>query len=237
MRSASSPSIHADVTGTVTLKGQPNSKDETFVAKVANCGESSVRHTENWKVGSKGELAEVVVWIVNPKAKSPLAQPAGYAQPFIKQILCRYEPHVAVVVAGKPIEISNLDPALHNIHARKYDGLGKPPGADVFNFGQAQGQKEKRQFDQPGIYTLECNVHSWMQSWIMVLPKGDADLACFAVSQADGTFKLCDSDLLADGDYKIDAWHPRFAQPLEQTLHVKNGMAVINFQFDGAKSF
>ena len=41
----------------------------------------------------------------------------------------------------------------------------------------------------------------------------------------------------ADGDYKIDAWHPRFAQTLEQTIHVKNGAATVTFQFDGSKSF
>jgi len=59
---------------------------------------------------------------------------------------------------------------------------------------------------------------------------------CFGVTGDDGTFKVW-SNGLADGDYKIDAWHPRFAQPLEQTVHVKNGTAIVNFQFDGTKSF
>src|SRR5260221_123137 len=59
--------VHADITGTVTLVGKPNSHDETFVAQASGCGESPVRHTENWKVGPKGELGDVVVWIVDPK--------------------------------------------------------------------------------------------------------------------------------------------------------------------------
>jgi hypothetical protein len=73
-----------------------------------------------------------------------------------------------------------------------------------------------------------------MQAWVMALPT-----RMFAVTDTDGTFKLfqADNQRLSDGDYKVDAWHPRFADKLEQTIHVKNGSATVNFQFDGAKSF
>jgi plastocyanin len=222
----------ADVTGTVTLVGKPNSQDETFVAQANGCGESPVRHTENWKVGPKGELGDVVVWIVDPK----MAMKIGAKVPpeiELKQIGCRYVPHVAAVQAGVNFKIINGDPTLHNIRAKVYDGPGKPPGADVFNFGQAaQGQVDEREFDDPGIYTLQCDVHAWMQCWVYVLSS-----PCFGVTGTDGTFKLQGSDVLADGDYKIEAWHPRFADTLEQTIHVKNGAANVNFQFDGGKSF
>ena len=227
-------SASADVTGTVILKGQPNSKDETFYAKASNCGESPVRHTENWKIGPKGELADVVVWILDPKFPNAL----DYITPLptIKQLGCTYVPHVIAVRAGTRFQIINGDPTLHNIRARAYDGPGKPPGAAIFNFGQSyQGQTDERQFDQPGIYTLECNVHSWMQCWVMVLPP--AILPGYAVTTTNGSFKIIAGETLVDGDYKIDAWHPRFAQPLEQTVHVKNGAATVNFVFDGAKSF
>jgi plastocyanin len=231
---ALAPSARADITGTVTLQGKPNSQDETFVAKASGCGESPIRHTENWKVGPKGELGDVVVWIVDPKVSRPL----GYATatPPVKQIGCRYVPHVLVVRAGESFQIINADPTLHNVRAKVYDGPRKPPGADVFNFGQAtQGQTDEREFDDPGIYTLQCDVHAWMQCWVMVLPK--AILPFDAVTDTDGKFKIIGGETLDDGDYKIDAWHPRFAQTLEQTIHVKNGAANVNFQFDGAKSF
>jgi plastocyanin len=225
------PSARADITGTVTLQGKPNSQDETFVAQANGCGESPIRRTENWKIGPKGELGDVVVWIVDPKfGKIAAAIPPEIE---LKQIGCRYVPHVAAVQAGVNFKITNGDPTLHNIRAKVYDGPGKPPGADVFNFGQAtQGQTDEREFDDPGIYTLQCDVHAWMQCWVMVL-KGNV----FGVTGLDGKFKLQSSDELADGDYKIDAWHPRFAQMLEQTIHVKNGTAQANFQFDGGKSF
>jgi hypothetical protein len=219
----------ADITGTVRLTGKPNSQDETFVAKANGCGESPIRHTENWKVGPKGELGEVVVWLDDPKLVD-LDHKA--IMPTVSQIGCRYVPHVIAVEATSNFKIINGDPTLHNIRAKVYNGPGQPPGADVFNFGQVrQGQVDERSFDNPGIYTLQCDVHGWMQCWVMALKS-----PCFAVTDADGNFKLAWPEL-ADGDYKMEAWHPRFADPLEQTIHVKNGTATVNFQFDGAKSF
>ena len=142
-------------------------------------------------------------------------------------------PHVLAVQAGVNFKIINCDPTLHNIRAKVYDGPGQPPGADVFNFGQGtQGQTDEREFDDPGIYTLQCDVHGWMQCWGMVLKSW-----CFGVTGLDGKFKLRSGGDLLDGDYKIDAWHPRFAQTLEQTVHVKNGTANVDFHFDGVKSF
>jgi len=228
--------LRADVTGSVTLKGEPKSQDETFVAEASGCGEGSVRHTENWKIGKKGELEDVVVWIVDPKFQDEdLLSVKQLPEPILKQIGCRYDPHVMAITAKAPFKIVNGDPTLHNVHATVYDGPGQPPGPTIFNLGQSyQGQSDEKQFDQPGIYSLQCNVHSWMQCWVMVLPQG-----CFGVTGSDGAFKLLSGGPLPllDGDYKIDAWHPRFAQTLEQTVHVKNGTANVNFQFDGAKSF
>ncbi len=224
---------HADITGTVTLQGKPGSQDDTFLAPVSGCGESPVRHTENWKVGSKGEFADVVIWIVDPKIAADAATKPTEIE--VKQLGCRYIPHVIAVEAGVPFKIINADPTIHNVHAKISDGPDKPPGADIpgFNFGQVrQGQADDKQFDDPGLYTLQCDVHSWMQCWVMALKS-----PCFGVSDTEGKFKLRSTESVLDGDYKIDAWHPRFAKTLEQTVHVKNGSATVTFQFDGSKSF
>jgi len=139
------------------------------------------------------------------------------------------------VQAGVLFKITNGDPTLHNVRANASTGPGQPPGPDLFNIGQPrQGQTDEEKFDDPGIYTLACNVHGWMQAWVMALPVRN-----FGVTDTDGKFTIFQDPnmTLADGDYKIDAWHPRFADKLEQTIHVKNGSATVNFQFDGAKSF
>ena len=113
----------ADVSGSVTLKGPPNSQDETFLASASGCGESPVRHTENWKVGSRGELADVVVWMVDPRFGPMDRAAAPMPEAEIRQIGCRYEPHVLAVVAGQPFKIINGDPTLHNILAKAFLGL------------------------------------------------------------------------------------------------------------------
>ena len=219
----------ADVTATVTLQGPPNSPDVTFIAAASGCGESPVRHTENWKIGPQGQLADVVVWITDPKF-APTTPPPPEAE--IRQIGCRYDPHVLAVVAGAPFKILNGDPTLHNVLARAYNGPDLPPGDTLFNLGQGhQGQVDERQFDTPGIYTLQCNVHSWMQAWVRAFPNG-----CFAVTGPDGIATLQLSAHLLDGTYKINAWHPRFAAPLETTLVVKAGQGTARFIFEGAKS-
>ena len=228
---------HADITGTVTFTGKPNSKDDTFYAPVTGCGESPIRHTENWKIDPKGELGDVVVWLVNPKYGPPVTSlpPVLTPEIEIKQIGCRYVPHVIAVEAGVPFKITNGDPTLHNVRANASNGPGQPPGPDIFNIGQPrQGQTDEETFDAPGIYTLQCNVHGWMQAWVMALPS-----RMFAVSDTDGKFTIRQNPAapIADGDYKIDVWHPHFADKLEQTIHVQNGSATVHFQFDGAKSF
>jgi len=226
---------HGDITGTITITGKPNSKDESFYAPVTGCGEGPTRHTENWKISGKGELGDVVVWIVDPKYEPVTVNMAITPEIEIHQLGCRYVPHVIAVQAGVPFKIINGDPTLHNVRANASNGPGQPPGPDIFNIGQPrQGQSDEETFDKPGIYTLACNVHGWMQAWVMALPTRS-----FGVSDTNGKFTIYqDTGLkIIDGDYKIDAWHPRFADKLEQTIHVKNGSASVHFQFDGAKSF
>jgi len=174
--------------------------------------------------------------VVDPKFPNSIDYP--HQNKTLKQLGCRYEPHATVVRAGDTLEIVNGDPTLHNVRARVYQGPGKPPGADLFNFGQSyQGQKDDKIFDQPGIYLMRCDVHSWMQSWVMVLPKSAIPYGATAVTGPDGQFNLTAGNLLLDGDYKIYAWHSRFKEPIEQTLTVKGGVGTVHFEFDGAKSF
>jgi plastocyanin len=229
--------LQADITGTVTITGKPNSKDENFYAPVTGCGEGPNRRTENWKISPKGALGDVVVWIVDPKFKlvpptSPFVAPPEIE---IRQLGCRYVPHVIAVQAGLPFNVINGDPTLHNVRANASNGPGQPPGPDLFNIGQPrQGQVDEEKFDTPGVYSLACNVHGWMQAWVMALP-----VRSFGVSDTEGKFSIFQgpATTIADGDYKIDAWHPRFADKVEQTIHVKSGSATVNIVFDGAKSF
>ena len=93
---------------------------------------------------------------------------------------CRYTPHVFGVRAGQPLEISNSDPTLHNVHA-----MGR--SNQEFNLSQPiQGMKNTKTFTAPEVMVhFKCDVHSWMNAYVGVL-----DHPYFAVTANGGAFEL-----------------------------------------------
>ena len=100
------------------------------------------------------------------------------------------------VRVGQPLEIVNSDPTLHNIHAM-------PKANQEFNNGQPiQGMKMTHTFTAKEVMVpFKCDVHGWMNAYVGVL-----DHPYFAVTGADGTFKLKG---LPPGTYTIEAWHEK----------------------------
>jgi hypothetical protein len=127
---------------------------------------------------------------------------------------CRYTPHVFGARVGQPIEISNSDPTLHNVHAV----------ANVnreFNFPQQiQGMKNTRTFTAPEVMVhFKCDVHNWMSAYAGVLPH-----PYFAVTANGGAFELKN---LPPGTYTIEAWHEKLGtQTASVTLGDKESKTV-----------
>jgi plastocyanin len=109
---------------------------------------------------------------------------------------CRYTPHVVGVRAGQPLEISNSDETMHNVHA-----LATVNGD--FNFGQPiKGQKDRKTFGAAEVMvTFKCDVHSWMNAYV-----GVVNHPYFAVTANEGRFTLKD---VPAGTYTIEAWHEK----------------------------
>jgi hypothetical protein len=97
---------------------------------------------------------------------------------------------------GQPLEITNSDPTLHNIHAT-------PKINTEFNTGQPiEGMKTTHTFDRPEVMVpFKCDVHGWMNAYVGVL-----EHPYFAVTGTDGKFSL---ETLPAGTYTIEAWHER----------------------------
>jgi plastocyanin len=109
---------------------------------------------------------------------------------------CRYVPHVFGLRVGQPLEISNSDATLHNVHA-------VPEVNQEFNFGQAfPGMKTTKTFTAPEVMVpFKCDVHGWMTSYAGVL-----NHPYFAVTAGGGTFELND---VPPGTYTVEAWHEK----------------------------
>jgi len=212
----------AAVTGKVTLAGKPAKGDVPVNAAAdPKCQHGEGLKTEHWKIGPGGELADVVVSVTNAPAGA-----AASEKPVITQKGCQYLPHVSAIQKGQTVTIMNEDDTLHNVHGLADAGKGK----SLFNLGQPiKGMKTDKKFDEVGVVKLKCDVHPWMLSYLAVV-----DTPYFAVSKADGTFSLPAG--LPDGEYTVQAWHSRFAQPLTQTVKVAGGNAEVNFNFDAAQA-
>ena len=124
----------------------------------------------------------------------------------IDQKGCMYTPHMFGVMVNQPIEITNSDATLHNVHAL-------PKNSKQFNIAQPKkGMKTVQKFDKPEVMVkVKCEVHNWMTSYVGVL-----DHPFYAVSDDQGNFTIKN---LPAGEYEVEAWHEKYgAQTMKVTV-------------------
>src|SRR5215831_2982633 len=204
--------VAGDVTGTITLKGTPpKEKDITPLKDDATCGKfhTEMPTTHFYVVGSKGELADVIVSLqgVSGKSTGASAQPA-----VLDQKGCEYIPQILAVQTEQKIQVKNSDPVLHNIHdlpnpdsGNKERNMAQMPGGPELTFAFAKPED---------FLKFKCDVHPWMFAWVTVF-----DHPFFAVSGKDGTFKISN---VPAGKYTLKAAH-RKAGVVTQEIEVKEG--------------
>lgn len=201
-----------EITGTITLKGTPpKEKDITPLKDDATCGKlhTEMPTTHFYVVGSKGELADVVVSLqgISGKSTGASAPPAE-----LDQKGCEYTPQILAVQTGQKIVVKNSDPVLHNIHDLPNPDSGNPEK----NVAQMPGGPELTfTFDKPEDFLkFKCDVHPWMFAWVSIF-----DHPYFAISGKDGTFKISN---VPAGKYTLKAVH-RKAGVVTQEVEVKEG--------------
>lgn len=218
---AETPSI----TGKVILKGADAAKLHKVVDVGGNpfCTGHGDIVDPAWRVGADGALADAVITVKGSQRASNVS-----SAPLIDQTQCAFVPHTLAIQAGQSVRFHNSDLTFHNIRVSRYEAGGK--GANIDNFGQpSRGDENVKAFNAPGIYRLECDVHRWMNAWVVV-----HEGAHTAVSAADGRFSI--SRALADGDYVVEAWHPQFQHSITHTVTVRGGKATADFEFDFANA-
>ena len=196
-----------EITGSITLKGTPPAEKAIDKSADAHCGAPGTTH--HYVVGSKGELANVVVFLegISGKSIGASAPPA-----VLDQKGCEYTPSIFAVQTGQKITIKNSDPTLHNVHAEPADNSGN----QTINEAQIPNGPDKTYVaTKPEMFLkFKCDVHPWMFAWVSVF-----DHPYFAVSAPDGTFKIAN---VPAGKYKLQAAH-RKAGTATQEIEVKDG--------------
>lgn len=199
----------ATLSGTVTYDGPvPQSRQITMNTDPAclKKHEGSPKPTADTIVlGAKNELANVLVRVTSGLALT------NYPAPMSEQILdqngCLYFPKVVGVQVGQKLKIINSDPTFHNVH-------GEAKSNEAFNlFMPAKAEPVVRVFNEPeDPFTVECNVHPWMQGYVVVM-----EHPFFATTGVDGLFAI---QSLPAGTYELEAWHPRLGR-VAKTLTIQ----------------
>jgi hypothetical protein len=205
-----------DITGSVMVKGTPPAEKKIDKGSDPKCGSEGTTH--HYVVGSKGELANVVVYLVGVTGKSggATAEPA-----MLDQKGCEYVPVIFAVQTGQKIMIKNSDQTLHNVHSVP----GESSGNKVINQAQMAGGPELSYAPaKPEMFLkFQCDVHPWMFSWVSVF-----DHPYFAVTDKDGNFKIAN---VPAGKYTIEAAH-RKAGTAKQEIEVKDGPTKADFTLE-----
>jgi len=144
------------------------------------------------RVSGRGGVADAVIEIVSPSAGGPLERPA---QPVtVSREGCRFEPHVAVVGVGWPIEFTSADDVVHNVS-------GTLDGRRVLDLGLPRaGASARGRVREPGLVRLVCDAgHGWEHAWLRVL-----DHPYAVVSDEDGRFRISN---VPPGQYALRVWH------------------------------
>lgn len=131
---------------------------------------------------------------------------------------CRYVPHVFGVQVGQTVNVSNSDPALHNVHAL-------PKVNREFNFSQSpKVPPAPRTFTAPEVMvSFRCDVHGWMGAYAGVVPH-----PFFAVTREDGSFEIKG---LPPGTYTIEAWHEELGTQSQSVVVDGQAPAKVSLSF------
>jgi len=151
---------------------------------------------EEITVGKKNGLTNAFVYLYLKKGKSVEIHP-DLQKPSSEPVQldnkgCRFEPHVALLRLGQPLELKNSDSVGHNTNIGGKNSFNQiiPAGGAV----PFMPQKEE-------VYpvNVSCSIHPWMKSYLLIRnnPYG-------AATAADGSFEIKD---IPAGKHEFIFWH------------------------------
>ncbi len=113
----------------------------------------------------------------------------------VDQRKMNFVPRVTVVLGGTTVDFVNSDAVGHNVYWPSISGNKKL----AHNLGiWPKGEKKSFQFNDPGVASLLCNVHSEMSAFVVIAPT-----PYFAVTDSDGSFEI---ENIPPGTYTLKTW-------------------------------
>jgi hypothetical protein len=211
----------ANVSGKATFEGTPPRPARVRMDSDPLCAPlAKMATSETLLVGAGNGIRNVFVYVKDGLGNRTF--PAPKTPVLLDQKGCVYTPHVFGVQVGQPINISNSDPAVHNVNATAKANAG-------FNLIQPKGTPMRvRTFDKPEtMVAFRCDVHPWMASYAGVMSH-----PFFAVTGADGSF---DIKGLPAGTYTLEAWHESLGTQTQKVVADGKKPVTANFTFKARK--
>ena len=178
------------------------------------CGSSKM--SEEFIVSADNNGLKNVVVLIQGAGEAP--EPTTIN---IDQEECVYGPHVQVATPGATLNLTNNDATLHNVHG--YLMVGDDARRTVFNIAQPAPEdptspiSTQRQLRFPGVYRIECDVHPWMLSHVIV-----HENAFYAITDESGNYSIPD---VPAGTYTVQIWHEGLGMA-ERSVTVGEGESV-----------
>jgi plastocyanin len=154
--------------------------------------------------GKEAKDVPVVVYVVGPA-------PTG-DKPQTSKIVQRdkaFNPDLLAVTVGDSVTFPNQDSNLHNVFSPN-------PKFDLGSLKKGEGGDPK-QFKNPGVVDVYCNIHPQMAATILVLPNRH-----HVAAKSGGTFRL---EGVPAGDWTIFAYARRATKPVSMKIKVTAGAA------------
>jgi plastocyanin len=167
------------IQGTIHYAGTPPRPILIDMSQDPGCSFGPPNYTEGYVVHDGG-FANVFVYVKSGLGQRVYAPPSTPVS--IDQKGCRYVPHVVGVMAGQPVQFTNSDPTMHNIHI-----MPMVAGNQEVDISQPPGHEQNEvTFHEPELMIpVRCNNHPWMQGFIDV-----AANPFYAVSDSTGHYVI-----------------------------------------------
>jgi hypothetical protein len=182
------------IKGRFLVDGAPPAPKPLVVTKDQFCIDKMPAN-EAIVVGEGGALANAVVYVRVSRGKTIETHP-DYAPQLGEPVTldnngCQFVPHITLIRKGQTLVIKNSDPVGHNTNLTAFRfNQTIPSSGDV---------QTKIQLATPLPMPVNCNIHPWMQSYILAL-----DHPYMAASAEDGTFEIKN---IPAGKHEFQFWH------------------------------
>jgi plastocyanin len=145
--------------------------------------------------------AEAIIYVVGfkepPKPDVPPTQVAQKNRAFV--------PDLVAITVGESVSFPNRDVFLHNVFSQS--------PARKFDLGSfKKGDHKDKEFPDPGVVDVYCNIHPEMAATILVLPNRR-----HTRTEANGAFTI---DGVPPGEWTVFAYTRRAAKPVSSKITV-----------------